>query len=318
MPPELIILLGQLLGIAAAAGLNLYATLLVLGLASRSGGAFELPPELLGLEHGLLLGTAATLAVAELAAARHAAVNAVWQTLHTAIRPVAAGLLAFGLLAALPDAAQAAGAVLAGGVALAVHGARSGLRLAIAAGAVRPLAGALEESAAVALAVLAIAYPPAAMAVVALSLPVAALLGPRLWRAFALWLRALSAGVRGFFGPRGWVAIDRLPRRLRRIAPPQALAQAPPRAARAAIAGLPGIGAYTSGWLVHAPDGYRFLYDSLLGPRQRLLPVGLVRSIRPGRWLDAVRVEAPGGGFTLFLLKDGPPAEEALAELVHA
>jgi hypothetical protein len=318
MPPELIILLGQLLGIAAAAGLNLYAALLVLGIASRFGGAFELPSELLGLEHGLLIGTAASLAVAELAAARHAALNAVWQTLHTAIRPVAAALLALGLLAALPAGAQAAGAVLAGAVALAVHGARSGLRLAVAAGEVRPLAGVLEESAAVALAVLAIAYPSAAMAVVALSLPLAALLGPRLWRAFGLWLRALAAGVRGFFGQRGWVALDRLPGRLRRIAPAPQLAQAPPRAARAAVAGLAGIGAQTRGWLVQAPDGYRFLYDSLLGPRQRRLPPGRARSIRRGAWLDAVLIDGPDGSFTLFLLKDGPPADEALAELVPA
>jgi hypothetical protein len=31
-----------------------------------------------------------------------------------------------------------------------------------------------------------------------------------------------------------------------------------------------------------------------------------------------VLIDGPDGSFTLFLLKDGPPADEALAELVPA
>jgi hypothetical protein len=55
------VLLGQLLAIAFACGLNLYATVALLGLASRLGWMSGLPPGLRGLENGFVIGSAALL-----------------------------------------------------------------------------------------------------------------------------------------------------------------------------------------------------------------------------------------------------------------
>ena len=59
------ILLVQLLGTAFACGLNLYATVAVLGLGSMIGFLPALPPGLQGLAHPLVLASALLLYVVE-------------------------------------------------------------------------------------------------------------------------------------------------------------------------------------------------------------------------------------------------------------
>ena len=65
-----LILAGQLLGTAFACGLNLYATIALLGIASRAGWITNLPPGMTGLEHGLVIGSAAALYIVEFAVDR--------------------------------------------------------------------------------------------------------------------------------------------------------------------------------------------------------------------------------------------------------
>jgi hypothetical protein len=321
MSAELLVLLGQLLGIAVAAGLNLYATVAVLGLASRFGTVIELPPELKGLEHGLLIGTAAALYLVEFLLDRMPHLGALWDTIHTVIRPAAAALLTIGILATLSGASVVAGATLAAFIALAVHGSKTGLRLTEYAethpGTMR-LVSLGEDVGAVAIAALALAFPGSAMLVAALSVVVALVAGPRLWRAFILWLRALRARLRGFFGARGWCGRESLPRGLRQLVPPPSLGAAPPRAMRAAVTGLHGVSPYTCGWLVVSQDGHRFVYQTLFAAQQRPLASCRAPSVRHGLWFDAVRLENDAIEYTLFLLKDGPAPELAVAELVAA
>ncbi|HEX6307207.1 MAG TPA: DUF4126 domain-containing protein [Longimicrobiales bacterium] len=326
-----IILAGQLLGTAFACGLNLYVTVALLGIASRLDLVSVLPPGMVGLEHGLLIGSAAVLYVIEFVVDRVPLADHAWEAVHTLIRPAAAGLLTLLALSGSPLYLQLSAAVAAALVALAAHGSKAGLRLILSTRAsearrrsfARTALSLLEDLAAVAIAIAALRYPDVAIGVMAASGALLLLAGPRLWRASMLGFRAAIARTRGFFNGRGWRYRHQLPRAVRDAVPGEPLGGAPPRAASAAVSGLPGVGAYRNGWLLLTPDGPRFLYRSFFRTRSTPLPPFSELSLRRGLVTDVLdlRAHANGNGrrkprsLTIFLLKDGPQPQVTAAEL---
>jgi hypothetical protein len=123
-------LLGLALGVAFAAGLNTYATVVVLGLLERFH-LVHLPQGLEVLAHPLVLAVAATMYVVEFVADKVPYVDNVWDVIHTFIRPAAAAALAFGAFSGAPESWKAAAALAAGSFALASHGAKASARAAV-------------------------------------------------------------------------------------------------------------------------------------------------------------------------------------------
>jgi hypothetical protein len=172
-----------------------------------------------------------------------------------------------------------------------------------------------EDVFAVAVAVAVLMYPIAALVLVASALPFTLLGGPKLWRAGVLAMRALAARLRGFFGHADWRDTDDLPPRLRALVAAPALGRAKPRVARAALRGVKGIGSYKNGWLVLTDGRPTFVYLSLLRPRTLTLPQLETPELHRGLWTDTVDFTCANSRCTLFLLKDGPRADLAMAEL---
>jgi hypothetical protein len=129
-------LLGTTLGFAFTAGLNLYATILVIGVALRLG--WVTPPPALGglsvLADPLVLGVATVLYLVEFLADKIPAVDHAWDAIHTVVRPVGAVWIAWRTIggAGLPEPVEVALLLLAGGVALSTHTGKAGTRLATA------------------------------------------------------------------------------------------------------------------------------------------------------------------------------------------
>jgi len=121
----------QAAGVAYAAGLNLYATVGIVGLATRMGWIGPLPGALAGLTSWWVIVLALVLTVVEFTASLVPAVASAWDTIHSLIRPPAAAALAaatawhgdpvFVLLAAL----------IGGGLATATHTTKLGIRYAV-------------------------------------------------------------------------------------------------------------------------------------------------------------------------------------------
>ncbi len=312
------VLLGQILGVSFACGLNLYATVAALGILSRFAVIRPLPPGLRGLESLIVIASALALYVVEavIDKVRHA--DSMWDAVHTFIRPPAAALLAVGALWGRPALGVAAGATIAFVVALATHGTKAGLRLALNAGAPNRRSrwiSVAEDLAAVAFAVAALQFPATALAAGAVVLFLVALFGPRFWRAFAFGMRCLAAWVRAFFAPARWHDEAEIPRSLTRVLDHRAVGSAPNRGTRAGLHGLRGVGPYRTGWLVVTGDGPVFLYRSLFRTRRVDLPPVLSFEVHRGVWADILRLTAEDQDFTLYLLKDGPAVESAASEL---
>ncbi|CAN5889525.1 hypothetical protein BH23GEM9_BH23GEM9_01370 [soil metagenome] len=340
---EAFILGGQLLGTAFACGLNLYATVALLGVATRLDLVADLPPGMIGLENGVVIGAAAALYLVEVVVDRMPILDHAWEAAHTLIRPAAAGLLVALALHGLPWFILASAVAAAFLTALAAHGTKAGIRLIVSSrwideqGRFRPhrtgartVVSLLEDVAAVAIVVAVLLYPGVAAFVLAACLLLLLLAGPRLWRAAFLGLRAVFARARGFFGHRGWRSRDELPRSVRSAVPIEPLGRSPARALPAVVTGIPHVGAYRYGWLVFTCDGPCFLYRSFF--RLRTAPLRHISSvtIRRGVLTDTLEIRAGpnaaparnGTGsattapdFTFYLLKDGPPPHVAAAEL---
>lgn len=130
MSPDLLAHLGLAAGAAAGSGLRVYGTVAALGWLQRFG-VLALPGQLevLGELPVALIATA--LYVAEFVADKVPAFDSIWDAVHTFVRVPAAALLAFAALGDAPETWRASAALLAGGVAMSVHGMKSGARLAV-------------------------------------------------------------------------------------------------------------------------------------------------------------------------------------------
>lgn len=118
-------IVGTILGTGWASGINLYGTVLLLGVFGRFDVAST--PEV--LQSPWVLGVAAAMYALEFVADKIPFVDTVWDTLHTVIRPVGAALLG-GELAG-EELSQLLGGGLSGAVALGSHAAKAGVRMAI-------------------------------------------------------------------------------------------------------------------------------------------------------------------------------------------
>lgn len=311
------VLIGQILGVSFACGLNLYVTVAALGLLSRLGVIQTLPPGLHGLESWIVIGSAGLLYLIEAVIDKIRHADSLWDALHTFIRPPAAALLAVGILWAQPPRFAISGAILAFLVALTAHGTKAGLRLALTTGmrGGHRWVSTAEDLLAIAFATMAFLDPVTTLIGTATILALLLLVGPRYWRAFRLGIRALLAWLRNLFSPGRWRELDEIPRRVRAHLDPAAAGTARPRGAPAALSGLPGAGSYRNGWLVVTAAGPVFVYRTLLGHRRVDLPPPHAIEVDPGVWTDVLKIELEGSDYRLYMLKGGPPHEDVIQNL---
>jgi len=167
---ETLAFLGRTLGFSFAAGINLYATVALIGLASRFGWV-AMPPEYAIFDNDWVIGAAILLYAVEFIADKVPWVDTLWDSVHTVIRPLGGALVAVAGLGEASPATQGMIALLGGAVAAGSHVTKAGTRVA-ANTSPEPLSNwllsLLEDAVVVALAALAIKYPLAALAVTVL------------------------------------------------------------------------------------------------------------------------------------------------------
>ena len=121
--------LGFAMGSAWLSGINLYATVLTLGLLQRFHFA-SLPGDLGYLSSPWILSVAAILYVMQFIADKIPAIDSVWDVIHTFIRVPAGAILAAAAFAHFDPSVRLLALLLGGGVALSSHGAKTATRLA--------------------------------------------------------------------------------------------------------------------------------------------------------------------------------------------
>jgi len=117
------------MGSAWLSGINLYATVLTLGLLQRFHVA-SLPGDLGFLSHTWVLAAAAVLFAIQFVADKIPAVDSVWDMIHTFIRIPAGAVLAASAFAHFDPKVKLLAVLIGGGLAFSSHGTKTATRLA--------------------------------------------------------------------------------------------------------------------------------------------------------------------------------------------
>ena len=165
---EMIATLGRAMGFSFAAGINLYATVAIIGLTSRYGWV-ALPEQYRVFDNDLIIGTALVLYVVEFVADKIPWFDSVWDAVHTAIRPIGGVVIAVTTLGEASPTTEALVGLLGGTLAAGSHFSKAGTR-AIANTSPEPFSNWMlslgEDAFVVTLGVLALKYPEVAAIVV--------------------------------------------------------------------------------------------------------------------------------------------------------
>ncbi len=158
---------GRTIPFAFASGINLYATVAVLGLCSRFH-IVALPDQFRAFEHPLIITIALVMYVVEFVADKVPWFDSLWDTVHTLVRPLGGALVAVTALGDASAEAQIAAVLVGGSVAMTTHLGKAGTR-AVANTSPEPFSNwalsLVEDAFAIGLTYAAIQHPLLALAV---------------------------------------------------------------------------------------------------------------------------------------------------------
>src|SRR5262247_4916233 len=129
MSAEWITTLGTAMGSAWLSGINLYATVVTLGLLERYH-LVKLPGDLNMLGEWWMIALAGTFYLIEFVADKIPAVDSAWDAIHTFIRVPAGAILAASAFAEFDPAVKLIAMIAGGGIALSSHGTKAATRMA--------------------------------------------------------------------------------------------------------------------------------------------------------------------------------------------
>jgi Domain of unknown function (DUF4126) len=121
--------LSRTLGFSFAAGVNLYATVAILGLASRYQWV-DLPEQFRVFNNNWIIGAALVLYLVEFVTDKIPWVDSVWDVVHTVIRPAGAAFIAVASIGHAPPTIQVVAALAGAALASGSHLAKAGTRFA--------------------------------------------------------------------------------------------------------------------------------------------------------------------------------------------
>ncbi len=126
---DILTTLGRTMGFSFAAGINLYATVAILGLATRFGWV-DLPEQYRVFNNDIVITVAIVLYVLEFFADKIPWVDSIWDAVHTAIRPVGGALIAVATIGDASPTVTGLVALLGGALATGTHLTKAGTRAA--------------------------------------------------------------------------------------------------------------------------------------------------------------------------------------------
>lgn len=307
----------SLLGLPIASGVNLYATVLVLGLAQRYGWLTGLPEQLQVLANPIVLGVAGVLYAVEFFADKIPYLDTLWDGLHTFIRPVGAAYLALQAAADYGPEQKLLAMLVGAVLGLGAHTTKAGTRLLVNTSP-EPVSNSLvsvaEDFGVVGLLALMYTYPWVALGVVLVLIVLMAVITPLLFRLIRFLLSGLAGSVASWFGSHDkplYYVPDWLEQKLASVQ-----TTAKPRVYPAYSRNVPGAPSFQPGYLVVLPDKLLFAFTTLF--RNGVAPLSddpsLACSFEKRLLFNLVAVES-GRRAVICVHKNWSPAVEAELDL---
>ena len=299
-----IMTLGTVLGLSFTAGINLYATVLTVGLAIRNGWVSQYPAGLEALGSDPVIAIAGVMYACEFCADKIPGFDSVWDGIQTFFRPIGGAALAFAATGHADPGYLAAATLLGGTVATATHLSKASARLVINTSP-EPVsnwvASSVEDVGAFGIAWLAMVHPIVALIVVTIIGITTIVTAPVLIRYARFLLSMVWGRIRGISG--GRTGADFLPGECLALIG----SNVPPSQALRAYQRGPGIGRNRSGFIVLGDDAIVCLYRRWFQWRQLRLSASEIQCVRLERRFLSSTVEivlSDGRIFRAFIGRD--------------
>lgn len=183
--------LGRTLGFSLAAGVNLYATVAILGLAAKYGWV-ALPDQYQAFNNDYVIVAALVMYAVEFFADKIPYFDSLWDAIHTAIRPIGGAVIAVTTLGDASPGMKTVAALLGGTVAASSHLTKTSTRAA-ANTSPEPFSNWIlslgEDVFAVGLGYTALTHPALALAIAAVVLVLIAIFALAIVRLVRRWFR---------------------------------------------------------------------------------------------------------------------------------
>ena len=192
---QVIATLGHALGFSLAAGVNLYATVIILGLASRFGWV-DLPSRFVVFDNDIVIALALVLYLVEFVADKIPWVDSLWDAVHTLIRPLGGAFIAAAALGEATPMTEGLMALVGGAVAAGAHLTKASTRAAVNTSPEPVSNWALsfaEDAFVIGLGILTLGYPVAAFVIASILMLLMVLFLGTISRAAWRWLTARRA-----------------------------------------------------------------------------------------------------------------------------
>ncbi len=197
---QLITTISLTMGAAWASGINLYATIAMLGIMGATGN-IALPEQLLVLQDPLVIGAAILMYGVEFFADKTPGVDTGWDTIHSFVRIPAGVMLAAGAVGDVNPAMVIVAGILGGTVSATTHMVKAGSRVLINTSP-EPFsnwtASIVEDVAVIAGLFTALHYPLAFLVLFILFLLLSIWLLPNIWRG----IKIIFGKIQAFFAGR--------------------------------------------------------------------------------------------------------------------
>lgn len=324
---EIIAQLGSLLGLSFISGINLYATVAVVGLCTRYNLVQGIPPEFSVLAHEGVIFVAIVLYVAEFLADKVPGFDTLWDSIHTLIRPLGGAMMALIQVGEASPALQVIVFMLGASLASAAHLTKAGTRLIVNTSP-EPFSNIVlslgEDIGAVGLAYASLAHPELSFFITLGCVALIAMVLPIIYRIIRMFFRALFFKLKCFLQrDAAWVASRSLPYTLdvffdSRRESDEILSWT----ARGFTIRVPGSRRFATVQVILTNKNVRFFYRKRLRWNEAVIPLPDIRQVKsyPGLLLSRIAFRAEGKEWLVYVyepLARTIPQHSPSTALVH-
>jgi len=315
--------LSSVLGLSLASGINLYATVAVVGLIAKFDLVKGLPAEFQAFDNDAIIAVALVLYACEFLADKIPAFDSFWDSVHTVVRPFGAALVAVTVVGDATPATEIIAGLVGASLGLATHTAKAGTRLAVNTSP-EPFSNVAlslgEDAAVVGLSVLVLTHPYVSLAVSLVIVVLLVRFGPGLWRGALLTLAAVPTKIRSALSARPEPPLKEFLPDAFEAAVDETLAEG--ETIRAALMGharkVQGCGRNRKGFLVLTDRRLIFVFSKWFGTRTREWKIAELEKsgINPRFLVDVLRVKSGGRYLNFLFLKSRSAPVARLAGLL--
>lgn len=199
---EALVKLSSVMGLSMTSGINLYATVAVVGLAAKFNMVEGLPPEFGAFNNDLVIILAILMYLCEFAADKIPGFDSLWDSVHTIVRPFGAALISLAVIGEADPTVEIAAGLLGASLAMATHTAKAGTRLIVNTSP-EPFTNVAvsvgEDIGVVGFSILVMSHPHISLAISLILLALLIWFGPGLWRGALLVLKAIPIKLASLF-----------------------------------------------------------------------------------------------------------------------